>query len=334
MSVLVTGGAGYIGSHMALALLELGEDVVVLDNLVTGVRALVPPAAVFVQGAVSDRTLVAQLIRDHRVDAVVHFGGSTVVPESVVHPLKYSVNNTAASRDLLDACLGAGIRRFIFSSTAAVYGDVKEALVDEDTAQSPANPYGRPKLMTEWMLRDLSAASTLQYVALRYFNPVGAHPGGTIGEDPIGEPQNLVPYVSQVAVGRRPVLRIFGDDYPTPDGTGIRDYIHVMDLAEGHVAALDGLVRDTAPFAVNLGTGRGCSVREVVAAFERACGRTVPCLVVPRRPGDSAVSYADPTLARDALGWQARRGLDAMCEDAWRWQSSNPAGYRADGKPS
>jgi UDP-glucose 4-epimerase len=335
MKVLLTGGAGYIGSHIHVALAAAGHESVILDDfsnssplVVDRLAALTGAPVALERGDVGDRVFVRKVLERHGIEAVIHLAASKSVGQSVADPLSYYRNNVGGLIGLLEAMGDAGCHMLVFSSSATVYGFAERMPLDEETPLGPINPYGNTKIVAEHMLRDMRASNARWRVtALRYFNPVGAHPSGTIGEDPRGEPQNLVPYISQVAVGRRPALRIYGEDYPTPDGTGVRDYIHVMDLAEGHVAALDYLARGGQEFAFNLGTGQGFSVREVVAAFERACGKPIPCQVARRRAGDSAVSYADPTLARRELGWSARRSLDLMCEDVWRWQSKNPDGY-------
>lgn len=339
--VLVTGGAGYIGSHTCLALLDAGHDVVVVDNLVNGsatalarVRELAGRELGFGQHDVRDDAALDALFARHNFDAVVHFAALKAVGESVAEPLRYYDNNVVGTIRLLQAMQRADVFRIVFSSSATVYGDPQTVPIAEDAACAPTNPYGRTKLMMEEVLRDVAATDPRWHVALlRYFNPVGAHASGRIGEDPAGIPNNLMPYISQVAVGRRDALVVHGDDYPTPDGTGVRDYIHVMDLAEGHVRAIERLDALRGAHALNLGAGRGYSVREVVSAFERASGRPVACRIGPRRAGDIAVCWADPTRAEAVLGWRATRDLDAMCADAWRWQSSHPAGYAEAGAP-
>ena len=335
-TVLVTGGAGYIGSHTCVALLEAGHDVVVVDNLCNS-----KPAALerveeiagrklrrFYRADIRDVSVLMEVFAEHRVDAVIHFAALKAVGESVAQPLAYYENNLGGLFSLLKAMDAADVRRMVFSSSATVYGDPASVPICEDFPTAATNPYGRTKLMCEEVLRDLVAADARWNVALlRYFNPVGAHASGLIGEDPNGIPNNLMPYVSQVAVGRLKELQVFGGDYATPDGTGVRDYIHVVDLAAGHVAAverMDGLPGVT---CVNLGTGRGYSVLDVAKAFERASGREVPYRIVARRPGDVAACWADAGLAHKVLGWQPQFDLDAMCRDAWRWQSQNPDGY-------
>ena len=336
--VLVTGGAGYIGSHTVLALLRAGRRVVVLDSLVNAsaealrrVEALAGRPLAFVQGDIRDEALLDALLAEQRVGSVIHFAGLKAVGESVARPLDYHAVNVGGTQVLLRALARAGVWRLVFSSSATVYGDPDAVPITETARLGPTNPYGRTKWIVEMMLADLAAADPRwQFAVLRYFNPVGADPSGRIGEDPRGAPNNLMPFVSQVAVGRRPHLAVFGTDWPTPDGTGVRDYIHVADLALGHLAALARLAAHPGGFTVNLGTGRGHSVREVVRAFERASGRTVPCESVARRPGDIAACWADPALALALLGWRAERDLETMCADAWRWQCANPGGYEAD----
>ena len=335
-TVLVTGGAGYIGSHTVLLLLEAGRRVLVLDNLSNSSReslervaAITGKRAEFVEGDIRDAALLDRLFQEHEIGSVIHFAGLKAVGESVAQPLRYYDCNVTGSLRLLEAMDRAGVRHLVFSSSATVYGDPASVPIREDFPLSATNPYGATKLHIEDMLRDLHRADPRWSVALlRYFNPVGAHESGRIGEDPNGEPNNLMPYVAQVAVGKREQLRVFGDDYDTPDGTGVRDYIHVMDLAEGHLAALDALARDGGLITTNLGTGRGYSVLEMVRAFAAASGREVRYQIVERRPGDVASCYADPAHAKQVLGWEAKRGIDTMCADHWRWQSENPNGYR------
>ncbi len=336
--VLVTGGAGYIGTHVLCALAAAGRKSVCIDNYVNSspkslarVERIAPGAVEAVELDIRDRAGLGRLLRDHPdLDSVIHLAGLKAVGESVEQPERYHENNVGGTRVLLEALQDSPIRKFVFSSSATVYGLVEKMPITEDAATDPQSPYGQNKLDIERMLVELAARDSSWRVAnLRYFNPVGAHESGLIGEHPAGIPNNLMPYVCQTAVGKRPELRIFGGDYPTPDGTGVRDYIHVLDLAEGHVAALDALDRaaDGAVLTVNLGTGRGVSVLELVEAFERVNGVKVPRQVVERRAGDIAVCYADASLARRLLGWEARRGLDAMVRDAWRWQLANPDGY-------
>ena len=333
--ILVTGGAGYIGSHTCVALIESGHAPLVLDNLCNSsseslerVRRISGVRPVFVEGDVRDAALLDRVLAEHRPQAVIHFAGLKAVGESVQQPLEYYDNNVGGTVTLLRAMQRAGLRSLIFSSSATVYGDPASVPIREDFPRSATNPYGRSKLMIEDVLADVYRADPAWRIArLRYFNPVGAHPSGLIGEDPRGVPNNLLPYITQVAVGRLPRLRIFGGDWPTPDGTGVRDYIHVMDLAEGHVAALRHLLAHDGMFTVNLGTGQGCSVLQMLQAFERCCGRSLPYEIVQRRAGDIAECWADPAQAQRLLNWKAVRDLDTICADAWRWQQANPAGY-------
>lgn len=337
MHILVTGGAGYIGSHTCLQLLQCGDAVTVFDNLANSssasldrVAALAGRPIDFVKGDIRDGAALKDLFDAHSFDAVVHFAGLKAVGESVAQPLRYYDNNVGGTLSLLQAMQAANVKTLVFSSSATVYGDPQTLPITEDAPRSATNPYGQSKLMIEHMLADLCAADPSWRVArLRYFNPVGAHPSGQIGEDPRGIPNNLMPFISQVACGVRNQLSVFGNDYPTPDGTGVRDYIHVMDLARGHLAALQRLAAEPngALLTVNLGTGKGISVLELVAAFERASGKSVPYQLVARRPGDIASCFADPALAKELLGWHAELGVDAMCEDTWRWQAGNPRGY-------
>jgi UDP-glucose 4-epimerase len=320
MAILVTGGAGYIGSHMAHALVERGEEVVVLDNLATGVEWLVPHAAIFVRGDIADKDLVNQLIRDHAVAEIIHFAGSVVVPDSVADPLAYYLNNTAKSRDLLEAAVNGGVKRFIFSSTAAVYGQPDRVPVLEDAELRPMSPYGRSKLMTEWMLRDTAAVSDLSYAALRYFNVAGADPKGRTGQA-TPRATHLIKVACETAVGSRPHLDIFGRDYPTRDGTCVRDYIHVSDLIAAHDAALVHLRGGGASGIFNCGYGRGYSVLDVVAAVERATGRPLPVRDAPRRPGDPPTIVAGAERARQVLGWSPRHeDLDLIVGSALAWE--------------
>ncbi len=335
-TILITGGAGYIGSHACVEFLQAGYDVVVLDNLCNSspeslrrVRELTGLDFPFVEGDIRDRALLDRLFCDHDIDAVIHFAGLKAVGESVEKPLLYYGNNIAGSVTLFDAMQAAGVKTIVFSSSATVYGDPASVPIREDfPVGGTTNPYGASKLFIERILQDVAIADSAWSIALlRYFNPVGAHRSGRIGEDPRGIPNNLMPYISQVAVGRREHLNVFGDDYPTPDGTGVRDYIHVVDLAQGHVKAVEKLAEGPGVRIWNLGAGRGYSVVEMVKAFAQASGRPVPYRFAPRRAGDIAQCWADPAKAERELGWKARFGLEDMCADTWRWQSMNPNGY-------
>jgi UDP-glucose 4-epimerase len=336
-TVLVTGGAGYIGSHTCVVLLEAGLRVVVLDNLDNSSPVALQRVAEIVPGGADRLELVEGDIRDPgdldrafaagAIDAVVHFAGRKAVGESVEDPLAYYDHNVTGTTNLLAAMQHHDVRDLVFSSSCTVYGDAADVPITEDAPVGATSPYGRTKLHIEEMLRDVASTGAWRIALLRYFNPVGAHPSGLIGEDPVGIPTNLMPYVMQVAVGRRDRLTVHGGDYPTPDGTPIRDYLHVVDLAEGHLAALDRIDRLDGAVAVNLGTGIGTSVLEVVAAASAAIGREVPYEIGPRRTGDVVAVWADPRLAASLLGWQASRTLADMCADHWRWQSSNPDGY-------
>ncbi len=335
MNVLLTGGAGYIGSHTAVECLAAGHEVVVFDNLSnSSVKSLERVAQIagkpvaFVQGDIRDRVALRKLFTEHAIDAVVHFAGLKAVGESVEKPLLYYDNNIAGSIALFEEMTAVGVKTVVFSSSATVYGDPATVPITEDFPLSATNPYGRSKLFIEEMLRDIALADAGWTIALlRYFNPVGAHESGLIGEDPRGIPNNLMPYVAQVAVGRRPHLNVFGGDYPTPDGTGVRDYIHVVDLARGHVAALSRLLQLGGVQTWNLGTGHGVSVLDMARAFETASGKPVPYRIVARRAGDVAQCWADPARAARDLGWRAEYDLARMCADAWRWQAGNPDGY-------
>jgi UDP-glucose 4-epimerase len=334
-TVLLTGATGYIGSHTWLALLDAGFAVVGVDDfsnsspeVLNRLRELSGAEPVFERASVCDAAALDAVFQRHKIAATVHFAAFKAVGESTSRPLEYYSNNIGGLLTTCRTMLRHGVRRFVFSSSATVYGQPERLPITEDAALSATNPYGQTKLMGEQILLDLGAAEPgWQTASLRYFNPVGAHASGRIGEDPRGVPNNLMPYVAQVAVGRRERLSVFGNDYATPDGTGVRDYIHVCDLAEGHVAALRRLLDHPGSFTVNLGTGRGHSVLELVRAYEQASGRAVPHAVVPRRAGDVAAVYADPRLAQELLGWQTRHGLARMCEDSWRWQSNNPQGF-------
>jgi UDP-glucose 4-epimerase len=335
MKILVTGGAGYIGSHTCVELLMAGHDVVVIDNLSNSkqvvfdrIECICGRRPAFYGDDVRNSDKVAEILSGHGIEAVIHFAGLKAVGESVEQPLRYYDNNVTGSLSLFGAMMETGVRTLVFSSSATVYGDPHSVPIHEDFPLSATNPYGRSKLMVEEILRDLVLADDSWHIALlRYFNPVGAHESGLIGEDPGGTPNNLMPYMSQVAVGRRKELQIFGGDYPTPDGTGVRDYIHVVDLACGHIAALGWLQQHKGVHPFNLGTGQGKSVLEVVRAFEAASGRRLPFCIVDRRPGDIAQCYADSSRAERELGWKAKRGITEMCRDAWNWQVKNPAGY-------
>jgi UDP-glucose 4-epimerase len=335
MRLLVTGGAGYIGSHTCLTLLQAGYEVVVADNLSNSseeslrrVQELAGKAIEFHRVDLLDREALDAVFAGVEVDAVIHFAGLKAVGESVEIPLRYYHNNVTGTLVLCDVMKRHGIKTLVFSSSATVYGDPRTVPIAEDFPLGPTNPYGRTKWMIEEILRDLHRADQAWNIALlRYFNPVGAHASGRIGEDPNEIPNNLMPYIAQVAVGKLPELQVFGDDYATHDGTGVRDYIHVVDLALGHLKALDKLASNPGLVTYNLGTGQGYSVLEVVAAFEKASGKEISYKIVGRRPGDVASCYADPSRARRELGWSAERGIDQMCADVWRWQSNNPNGY-------
>jgi len=330
MHILVTGGTGFIGSHACVSFIAAGHDVTVIDDLSNSQRDVLDrieqisgKRPVFSEGDVRDRELLRMIFAKCPIDAVVHFAGLKAVGESVAQPLRYYDCNVGGAIILCETMAEAGVKTLIFSSSATVYGDPASVPIREDFPRAATNPYGASKLMIEDILADLYKSDPAWRIArLRYFNPVGAHESGLIGESPSGIPNNLMPYVAQVASGQRAQLNVFGDDYPTPDGTGVRDYIHVVDLAEGHVAALDCLVKEGGLLTVNLGTGCGYSVLDMVRSFEKASGRAVPYAIVPRRPGDIAACYADPALATQLLGWQAKRGIDDMCRDAWHWQQS------------
>ncbi|GHC20660.1 UDP-glucose 4-epimerase [Kushneria pakistanensis] len=333
--ILVTGGAGYIGSHTVLALLEAGHEVLVLDNFCNAnkkslerVGALTNREVHWVEGDIRDEALLDNLFSQNEIDSVIHFAGLKAVGESVQKPLAYFDNNVNGTLVLCEAMSRAGVKKIVFSSSATVYGDPASVPIREDFPTAATNPYGRSKLMVEEILRDLVVSDPAWRISvLRYFNPVGAHDSGMIGEDPNGIPNNLVPFVSQVAIGRREVLSVFGNDYDTSDGTGVRDYIHVTDLAKGHLMALDYLSRHDGLHTFNLGTGKGYSVLDVVQAFEKASGRKVAYEFHPRRPGDIARCYADPAHAEEVLGWVAEFDLEKMMADTWRWQQKNPEGY-------
>lgn len=343
MAILVTGGAGYIGSHTVLALLERGEEVVVLDNLSNSseeslhrVEQLTGKSAVFYQGDILDEQCLKRIFYAHQITSVIHFAGLKAVGESTRKPLEYYQNNVAGTLTLLRAMRDAGVRQFIFSSSATVYGaNSPVPYVETTPIGGTTSPYGTSKLMAEQVLQDFAKAEPLfSIIALRYFNPVGAHESGLIGEDPNGIPNNLLPYISQVAIGKLEKLGVFGGDYPTKDGTGVRDYIHVMDLADGHLMAMDHLSNINGFKAYNLGAGVGYSVLEMVKAFEKASGVAIPYQILPRRDGDLPAFWADADLAKRELGWVVQRGIDEMMRDTWNWQSNNPQGYRMSGKAS
>ena len=334
--ILVTGGAGYIGSHTCVELLAAGYELVVVDNFSNSkpialerVKKIAGKSLAFHQADVRNRDALREIFKQHAVQSVIHFAGLKSVGESVEQPLRYYDNNVSGTVALCEVMAEHGVRNIVFSSSATVYGDPHAVPIHEDfPVGGTTNPYGTSKLMVEQSLRDLHVADpTWRIGILRYFNPVGAHESGLIGEDPNGIPNNLMPFIAQVAVGRREFLRVFGEDYPTPDGTGVRDYIHVGDLAKGHVAALDYLAKNEGLLTVNLGTGQGYSVLDMIRAFQEASGREIAYRIVERRAGDIACCYADPALAKEMLGWSAELGIDRMCQDSWRWQSTNPSGY-------
>lgn len=333
--IFITGGAGYIGSHTCVELLNAGHQVTVFDNFsnsqpeaLARVERITGKQLSFIEGDIRDQAALQAALQASGANAVIHFAGLKAVGESVAQPLRYYDNNVLGTVKLLEAMQACKVKTLVFSSSATVYGDPQRLPLTEDHPLSATNPYGQTKLVIENMLRELAHSDpSWQIGILRYFNPVGAHASGLIGEDPQGVPNNLMPFVAQVAIGKRAFLNVWGNDYPTPDGTGVRDYIHVVDLALGHLAALQTLQRDGKSFAVNLGTGIGYSVLDMVHAFEAASGKPVPYQISPRRPGDVAACYADPAYAKALLGWQAQRDLQAMCADSWRWQSANPQGY-------
>ncbi len=335
MAILVTGGAGYIGSHTCVELLNSGLDVVVADNLYNSselslerVKKITGKDLKFYNCDVCDRAALRKIFSENKIDAVIHFAGLKAVGESVRKPVDYYENNLLSTISLIRVMTEAGCKKFVFSSSATVYGVAKEMPLKEGMPTGAINPYGRTKLFIEDILRDLYVSDNTWSIALlRYFNPIGAHASGTIGEDPKGIPNNLMPYIAQVAVGRLEKLHVFGNDYNTPDGTGVRDYIHVVDLAKGHVKAVDWVLKNEKCEEINLGTGRGTSVLELRAAFEKASGVEIPYVIDPRRPGDPDEVYADAEKAKKLLGWEAELGIDKMCEDTWRWQKNNPNGY-------
>lgn len=335
MNILVTGGAGYIGSITCVQLIAAGHRPIILDSLVNAKVEVVNRIAQvsgqrpeFIQADVRDRARMVQVLREHAIEAVIHFAGLKAVGESVAQPLRYYDNNVQGSLVLIDAMREVGVKTLVFSSSATVYAETLDQPLHEGSVIGSSSPYGRTKLMVEQILADVVTSDpTWSITALRYFNPVGAHPSGHLGEDPQGIPNNLMPFIAQVAVGRRAALQIFGNDYPTPDGTGMRDYIHVMDLADGHLAALQHAHGRPGHHVFNLGSGQGLTVLEMLAAFGRACGKSLPYEFAPRRPGDLAAFWANPSLAEKTLNWRVQRSLDDMCADTWRWQSQNPNGY-------
>ena len=335
MKILVTGGTGYIGSHTCVQLIEKGWHPVILDSLVNSKVSVLnrieqitghrPP---FIKADVRDADAVSTVLKEHAIDAVIHFAGLKAVGESVEQPLRYYDNNVHGSKVLFEAMQKCGVKTLVFSSSATVYGHSSAPPWNEQVPTSPANPYGRSKLLVDKFMADVAATDTsCSLTSLRYFNPVGAHPSGLMGEDPQDTPNNLMPFLAQVAVGRRETLQIFGNNYPTPDGTGVRDYLHVMDLAKGHIAALAYAHGQAGHHVFNLGSGQGHSVMAMLKAFGKACGKELPYQFAPPRSGDLAAYWADPQLARSTLGWQAEKTIDDMCQDTWRWQSHNPNGY-------
>ncbi|NCC08658.1 MAG: UDP-glucose 4-epimerase GalE [Clostridia bacterium] len=337
MSILVSGGAGYIGSHTCIELIKAGYDIIVADNLVNSseeslarVEKIAGVKIPFVNVDLCDKEATDKLFASHpEIDAVIHFAALKAVGESVQKPLEYYTNNLVNTLTVLNAMRKYGVKNFVFSSSATVYGDPASVPITEDFPLSTTNPYGTTKLFIERMLTDICAADkSLNVALLRYFNPIGAHESGLIGEDPNGIPNNLVPYIAKVAVGKLEKVHVFGDDYKTHDGTGVRDYIHVVDLATGHVAALKKLATNCGLFVCNLGTGKGYSVLDVIKAYGKACGKDLPYVIDPRRPGDIAECYADPAKAKNELGWEAQYGIDDMCATSWKWQQMNPDGYK------
>ncbi|GCD81089.1 UDP-glucose 4-epimerase [Parageobacillus thermoglucosidasius] len=337
MTILVTGGAGYIGSHTCVELLNAGYDIIVVDSFINSKPEALKRVSEITEKEFSvyhidllEKNRLEEVFSNHSIDAVIHFAGLKAVGESVAIPLRYYHNNITGTLMLCEVMQAYGVKKMVFSSSAAVYGTPERVPISEDFPLQATNPYGRTKLMIEEILRDLYVSDNEWSIALlRYFNPIGAHPSGRIGEDPNGIPNNLMPYITQVAVGKLKELLVFGNDYPTVDGTGVRDYIHVVDLAIGHVKALEKVMNTTGVTAYNLGAGRGYSVLELVSAFEKVAGIKIPYKIVGRRPGDVAICYADPTKAKEELGWVATRGIEEMCRDAWRWQSNNPNGYES-----
>lgn len=336
MAILVTGGAGYIGSHTCVELLQAGYEVIVIDNLVnskeesiTRIREITGKPLTFYKADLLDKQAINEIFKSKSIEAVMHFAGFKAVGESISFPLRYYHNNIAGTLTLLEIMQIHGVKKIVFSSSATVYGNPHTVPITEDFPLSTTNPYGQTKLIIEQILSDLYYSEPDWNIAiLRYFNPIGAHPSGKIGEDPNGIPNNLVPYITQVAIGKLRVLNIFGSDYETPDGTGVRDYIHVVDLAAGHIKALQKLNENPGNVVYNLGTGKGYSVLEIINTFSKVTGKEIPYRFVERRPGDVAVSYADPSKANNELSWSAKYGLEEMCTDAWRWQRNNPEGYK------
>ena len=338
MAILVTGGAGYIGSHTVVLLKEMGHDIVIFDNLSNAskeallrVERIVGESIPFVEGDIRNKEDLSSVFEHYSIDAVIHFAGLKAVGESVSLPLKYYDNNIVGTITLCEVMAKYQCKSIVFSSSATVYGDPHTSPIKENFPTSATNPYGRSKLFIEEILRDIYVSDNdWHIVLLRYFNPVGAHASGSIGEDPLGLPNNLMPYIAQTAVGKLKSLNIFGDDYDTLDGTGVRDYIHVMDLAMGHVKAIEKIAQFSDVMTINLGTGNGYSVLEMVKNFEKASGKKVPYTIVPRRTGDIATCYADPSYAKEILDWEAKKDVYMMCEDSWRWQSNNPNGYKEE----
>lgn len=335
-TILVTGGAGYIGSHTCVELLNEGYDVVVIDNLCNSsieslrrVEEITGKEVKFYEGDIADRELIEKILKENDIFAVIHFAGLKAVGESVAKPLEYYINNISGTLAMCDVMRNNGVKNIVFSSSATVYGDPATVPITEEFPLTATNPYGRTKLMQEEIFRDLYVSDNeWNILLLRYFNPIGAHKSGKIGEDPNGIPNNLMPYIAKVATGQLPQVNVFGNDYDTPDGTGVRDYIHVVDLAIGHVKAIKKLSDNPGVRAYNLGTGNGYSVLEVIENFGKACGKDIPYVITDRRPGDIAECYANATLAKEELGWEAVYGMKEMCEDSWNWQKNNPKGYR------
>ncbi len=337
MNILVTGGAGYIGSHTCILLIEAGYNVIVFDNFsnssiesIKRVEKIVNKSIIVIEGDIRNKDKLKEVFKNHKIDAVIHFAGLKAVGESVEQPIRYYDNNISGTVTLCEIMSEYNCKSIVFSSSATVYGDPHTTPITEDFPLSATNPYGRSKLFIEEILRDIFVAdNNWNIVLLRYFNPVGAYKSGTIGEDPQDIPNNLMPFIAQTAVGKREFLSVFGDDYNTHDGTGVRDYIHVMDLADGHVKAIDKIKSFNSVMTINLGTGNGYSVLDVLKAYEKASNKKIPYKIVPRRDGDIALCYADPSYAKKILDWEAKRDINKMCEDSWRWQSGNPNGYKS-----